>query len=577
MKMLKPLILLLVLCISLTLPSCQRDVGRTPVISSFNAEPTSISANGKSILTWEVSGASRVSIEPGIGDVAESGRREVTPNTTTIYTLLATGASGSTARATVQVTVEGSPAGGVSPSPGAPQVVEFWAKPSNITIGESASLIWNVQNAASITIEPGIGSVNLQGARLVSPGSTTTYTLTATNAAGSTSNTTQVVVSGRASSGAGLPVINYFRASPTSITAGGSTTLSWDVSNATSIGISSTSGNNVWMRGVSASGSQEIRGLSTTTTLRLTASNPAGETTASATVTVSGISAQPLPIGKPDLVITEVDLVDKPDGNTGLRYTIKNQGNAAAGASITKLYYKPPQQDYTYFASDSVPPIGAGVSVTREFPDFRLWRYSRLHVDTTQVVDENNESNNVSDVDCTSDLGPFILTKAQNMKWQTGPPLADIAFGGNCDSDSKGCAAYRYDIKMEDGNTYVLALETHPKWVNDGIVEGYTTQPWQIKPHSIIKGTAGLIQGASNGSVVFEILIRPEGGNELVLYTVSDRYDSNCKDFQVIIPASYLGRNCYFGARVRANGASTQDWATWVNLALRYFTVSLHE
>src|SRR6478672_10845509 len=69
----------------------------------------------------------------------------------------------------------------VEPKPAAPVVSTFEVEPSTIERGQAATLRWAVSgNATSITIEPGIGTVNASGSRQVFPGATTTYTLRAT-------------------------------------------------------------------------------------------------------------------------------------------------------------------------------------------------------------------------------------------------------------------------------------------------------------------------------------------------------------------------------------------------------------
>jgi hypothetical protein len=59
-----------------------------------------------------------------------------------------------------------------------PRIVSFDARPASITPGESALLVWHVENPAATAIEPGIGRVIPRGTVRVSPSATTTYTLT---------------------------------------------------------------------------------------------------------------------------------------------------------------------------------------------------------------------------------------------------------------------------------------------------------------------------------------------------------------------------------------------------------------
>jgi len=75
-----------------------------PLIA-FQSSPPTISAGSTTTLTWNVSGATSVTIQPDIGTVDASGTAEVTPTATTTYTLTAIGGS-STVTATTTVTVE---------------------------------------------------------------------------------------------------------------------------------------------------------------------------------------------------------------------------------------------------------------------------------------------------------------------------------------------------------------------------------------------------------------------------------------------------------------------------------------
>lgn len=74
------------------------------VINLFEASPPSIANGESSTLEWNVSGASMVSIDPGIGNVSLTGNRVVSPTATTAYTLTATNEAGSVT-ATAQIAV----------------------------------------------------------------------------------------------------------------------------------------------------------------------------------------------------------------------------------------------------------------------------------------------------------------------------------------------------------------------------------------------------------------------------------------------------------------------------------------
>jgi len=72
----------------------------------------------------------------------------------------------------------------ISCRPEPPTILLFSATPSEIDSGASSTLTWSVPDAASVSIDQGIGSVPATGSKELSPTRTTAYTLTATNAGG---------------------------------------------------------------------------------------------------------------------------------------------------------------------------------------------------------------------------------------------------------------------------------------------------------------------------------------------------------------------------------------------------------
>ena len=78
--------------------------------------------------------------------------------------------------------------------PTLPVINYFTAKPTQIGRGASSTLSWSVTGATTIVIDNKIGSVQSIGTRVVYPLLTTTYTLTATNAAGSIKASVTVTV-----------------------------------------------------------------------------------------------------------------------------------------------------------------------------------------------------------------------------------------------------------------------------------------------------------------------------------------------------------------------------------------------
>ena len=188
----KKLIAVLWLAVMFTAGCNLANTNQPPLVNSFLADPPTIVPGGSSTLSWNVSGATNVIIDQGIGSVSLSGNRVVMPNVTSIYTLTATNAAGISVTATAQVIVTGA-----TPTPitgSLPLVNYFTANPTTIYAGDSATLNWSVSNATSTNISPGVGSVSSIGSMLVSPEQSTSYTLSATNSAGTVNRSVNVNV-----------------------------------------------------------------------------------------------------------------------------------------------------------------------------------------------------------------------------------------------------------------------------------------------------------------------------------------------------------------------------------------------
>jgi peptidoglycan-associated lipoprotein len=75
-------------------------------------------------------------------------------------------------------------------------VASFSAEPTTIQRGQSSTLRWEVTgNVTSVSIDQGVGTVQNNGNRRVSPSDSITYTLTATGPGGSSTGTATVNVS----------------------------------------------------------------------------------------------------------------------------------------------------------------------------------------------------------------------------------------------------------------------------------------------------------------------------------------------------------------------------------------------
>jgi hypothetical protein len=273
-----------------------------PVIKNFAVNPASISAGQSSTLLWQVSGADTISIT-GLGNVTASGSQAVSPATTTTYVITATNAKGQvTQSATLTVTAA------VTPPTPLPVIANFVVNPASIAAGQSSTLLWQVTGADTISIT-GLGNVTASGSQAVSPVTTTTYVITATNAKGQVTQSATLTVTAAVTPPTSLlPVIANFVVNPASITAGQSSTLLWQVTGADTISITD-------LGSVTASGSKAVS-PSATTTYIITASNAKGQVTQSVTLTVTAVVTPPVPPTKgvfnnPPVAIAGTDFVTR--------------------------------------------------------------------------------------------------------------------------------------------------------------------------------------------------------------------------------------------------------------------------
>jgi pSer/pThr/pTyr-binding forkhead associated (FHA) protein len=197
-----PLALILLLCLCLGgafgyvtfcptyapgLPFCP--AGAKPVINVFTATPSQVDAGGSVVIAWDVSNAEKVEfLAPAPNTVPVTGLQTFKVQNNTTFTLRATNFAG-TIEQSVDVIVKKSP----------PVIQTFTANPGVITAGQTDKVVisWTVLGATSVSIQ-GLASQNLSATGSVevpAPTANTTYTLVATNDAGTTKQDLTVVIS----------------------------------------------------------------------------------------------------------------------------------------------------------------------------------------------------------------------------------------------------------------------------------------------------------------------------------------------------------------------------------------------
>ncbi len=157
--------------------------------------------------------------------------------------------------------------------------IAFDASPTSFGPGGgTTTLTWETENATSVSIDNGIGNVSENGSVSVPVTSTTTFTLTVDGDAGGEDCDVTVTVQPPVNPPAACIALT---ASPTSFVGSGTTTLTWDTENGTSVSIN----NGIGL--VAADGSISVP-VTTTTTFILAVTGADGSADdCSATVTVT--------------------------------------------------------------------------------------------------------------------------------------------------------------------------------------------------------------------------------------------------------------------------------------------------
>jgi len=118
-----------------------------------------------------------------------------------------------------------------------PIIVAFVANPPIINQGQASTLAWQVNNADTVSINNGIGTVVLNGSVMVSPMTSTTYTLTATKGGNVVTQTVTVQVNPAVVVTPLQPKISSFTVSQQFAIAGTTLQLTCSATNATSISL----------------------------------------------------------------------------------------------------------------------------------------------------------------------------------------------------------------------------------------------------------------------------------------------------------------------------------------------------
>ena len=210
----------------------------------------------------------------------------------------------------------------VNYTPAPVPTVQISANPASIDYGASSTLTWTSTNATTCAIDQGIGVVNTSGATTVTPTANTTYTVTATGPGGTATASVIVTVAP-----APAPTV-LIGADPATIQEGGTSTLTWSSTDASSCTIDQGIGS------VAPNGSTTVSPTETTI-YTITATGPGGTVTNSVTVTVTPPPGSQTIIIRPEAVGDETNISSQ---------------QPSSGSHYDKVDEETPDESSTYVA-----------------------------------------------------------------------------------------------------------------------------------------------------------------------------------------------------------------------------------
>jgi PKD repeat protein len=231
---------------------------------TITADPSTITVGSSAQLTWTSTNTTSCTASGAwVGAQTTSGTLTVSPTVTSTYTLTCTGLGGTASQSAI-ITVN------------QPPTLTFSANPTTIDSGASSTLSWSSTNTTSCTASNAwSGTKTISGTQLVSPTTTSTYSLTCDGPGGAASKSVTVTVNPPPT-----PSLT-FSANPTTIISGSSSLLTWSSTNTTSCVAS-----NSWTGAHATSGSETVS-PTITSTYTLTCTGPGGTDDKSVTVTVN--------------------------------------------------------------------------------------------------------------------------------------------------------------------------------------------------------------------------------------------------------------------------------------------------
>jgi hypothetical protein len=153
-----------------------------------------------------------------------------------------------------------------------------------------------------------------------------------------------------------------------------------------------------------------------------------------------------------------------------------------------------------------------------------------------------------------------FVSKYCDAEWVSG---AGVLTCPGTTGDAEGFVVKVNNPKLENGTTDdEPALETHPEWVNNGVISG-KFPAFDVESGDHFKAVIGCLYNGAACDVRFQLNYRADGGSLQNLGQWDEVYDGTIRKLDIDL-SSLDGKSVEFVLAVQAHGASNQDWAFWL-------------
>jgi hypothetical protein len=285
----------------------------TPTVLLSTSPSSVVAGKTSSTLSWSTVNATTCTASGAwSGTKATSGSVKIAPAVTSTYVLSCSASGSAVASQSTTITVNR----GLGPT------VAFSASPSTITSGASSTLTWTGTNGTSCLAWGGAwsGTKALTGSVKVTPTRTTAYDITCYNKGGTGASQSLIVSVSAATAATTTPTLSL-SASPTSITPGASSTITWSSTKATTC-----TATGAWSGTKGVSGTLKVAPAATSTyALSCSAS---GQTAVSRSITITVAS-----IAVPKVTLTAASASVNSGATTTLTWTSSNDTACTASGA----------------------------------------------------------------------------------------------------------------------------------------------------------------------------------------------------------------------------------------------------